>query len=57
VAFATLTGTPIAGALISADNGGYKYAILFGVVSMFLGAAFLIYARIARAGTKLMIKT
>jgi len=57
VGFATLTGTPIAGALISRDNGGYTGAILFSGVSMFLGGAFLIWARIARVGPKIMIKS
>ena len=57
VSFATLTGAPIAGALISRDNGGYTFAILFSGVSMFLGAAFLIGARIARVGLKVNKRT
>lgn len=56
VGFATLTGTPIAGALISKDNGGYVYAITFSGVSMFLGGAFLVAARMARVGLKIMKK-
>ena len=56
VSFAILTGTPIAGALISRDNGDYTYAIVFSGVVMCGGAAFLISSRIARAGTKIMAK-
>jgi hypothetical protein len=47
-----LTGTPIAGALISHDHGGFKYAIIFAASTMFAGSAFLVLARIARVGTK-----
>jgi len=57
ISFATLTGTPIAGALISKDNGGYVYAIIFSGVSMFLGGAFLVAARTARVGVKILKKT
>ena len=56
ISFATLTGTPIAGALISKDNGGYVYAIIFSGVSMFLGGAFLVAARVAKVGVKVMTK-
>ena len=55
--FATLTGTPIAGALISKNNGDYTYAILFSGLGMFIGSAFLISARVARVGTKIMKKS
>lgn len=57
MAFATLTGTPIAGALISKDNGGYTYAIIFSGLSIFIGTAFLISARVVRVGTKILIKS
>jgi len=56
IGFATLTGTPIAGALISRDNGGYTYAIVFSGVSMFLGSALLIVSRVVRVGPKLRAK-
>ena len=56
ISFATLTGTPIAGALISKDNGGYVYPIIFSGVSMFLGGAFLVAARVAKVGVKVMTK-
>jgi hypothetical protein len=56
ISFATLTGTPIAGALISHDNGGFKYAIIFAASTMFAGSAFLVLARIARVGTKVIKK-
>jgi hypothetical protein len=47
-----LTGTPIAGALISHDNGGFKYAIIFAASTIFAGSIFLVLARIARVGIK-----
>ena len=56
MSFAVLTGTPIAGALISHDEGGYTYAIIFAGVTMFAGGAILIFSRIARVGTKFAVK-
>jgi hypothetical protein len=56
MSFAVLTGTPIAGALISHDNGGYTYAIIFAGATMFAGGAILVFSRIARVGTKFAVK-
>jgi hypothetical protein len=56
VSFATLTGTPIAGALISRDGGGYTDAIIFSGVVMFAGGAFILASRIAKVGPKIMVK-
>ena len=56
IAFATLTGTPIAGALISRDNGGYVYATVFSGVSMLIGAVLILASRVAKVGLKLKAK-
>lgn len=56
VAFAVLTGPPIAGALIQQNNGGYLYMQLFAGLSMSLGCAMLVAARVAKAGWALRIK-
>ena len=53
ISFAMLTGAPIGGALISHDDGGYTYAIIFSGVCTFVGTAFFVLARIARVGTEL----
>lgn len=57
VAFSLLTGTPIAGALISRDNGGYAFAIVFSAVSMIVGFALITAGRIAKVGPQIMVKT
>jgi MFS family permease len=57
ISFATLTGTPIAGALISKDDGGYTSAILFSAITMIAAAVFMIFARISRVGFKIKQKT
>ena len=56
MSFAVLTGTPIAGALISHDNGDYTSAIIFAGVTMFAGAGFLVFSRIARVGKRFAVK-
>ncbi|KAL8934069.1 MAG: hypothetical protein Q9211_005420 [Gyalolechia sp. 1 TL-2023] len=57
VAFASLTGSPIAGALIQAGDGTYLGAQLWAASSMLLGAAALTVARIGRTGFVLRAKT
>jgi hypothetical protein len=52
VSFAVLTGTPIAGALIAHDNGGFTYAIIFGAAVMITASVWLTLSRIARVGTR-----
>jgi hypothetical protein len=56
VAFATLTGSPIAGALIQASGGDYLAAQMWAASSMFLGAVALIFARLKRTGWELKVK-
>lgn len=57
VAFASLTGSPIAGALIQADGGTYLGAQIWGATSMLLGAVALTVARVGRTGLVLQAKT
>lgn len=45
VAFACLTGPPLAGALIERDNGSYTYACAWGGTSLILGSVFVMGAR------------
>lgn len=53
VSFASLTGTPLAGALIQKDNGGYLYAQMFAGSSMLLGCLILMTARSTTVGWKI----
>jgi MFS family permease len=50
VSFAALTGSPIAGALVQADNGNYLYMQMFMGSSITLGMVLLIVARVHRFG-------
>lgn len=56
VSIATLTGPPLAGALVAADNGKYLYAQIWGGCCMFLGGSLLIAARTAKVGLRLKAK-
>ncbi|KAJ6002516.1 hypothetical protein N7451_005063 [Penicillium sp. IBT 35674x] len=53
VSIASLTGPPIAGALIDIHGGQYLYAQLFGGTSMVLGCLLLIVARYCKCGMNL----
>lgn len=55
-AFASLTGGPVAGALIQADGGTYLGAQIWGATTMLLGAAAWTIARIWRTGFVLRTK-
>jgi MFS family permease len=48
VSFATLTGNPIAGAIIAADGGRYNGAQAFTGASLLIGASFIFAARLVR---------
>lgn len=50
VSFAVLTGPPIAGALITAADGGYIYAQMFAATSIAIGMGFMLAARITQTG-------
>ena len=54
--FATLTGPPIAGALIQKGNGSYLYAQIFAATAMGAGCAMVGAARWATVGWKLRMK-
>ena len=56
VGFAVLTGPAICGALITKDGGNYLYAQLFSASSLVLGCCFLIAARYATVGWKLLAR-
>uniref|UniRef100_A0A060TIU0 ARAD1D49390p n=1 Tax=Blastobotrys adeninivorans TaxID=409370 RepID=A0A060TIU0_BLAAD len=45
VSFAALTGSPIAGALVAEDNGGYLYAQLFAGTCMLIGTVLMFLSR------------
>ena len=51
-----LTGPPIAGLLITRDNGGYVYAQAFAASSMLLGFFLLCGARFVVTGKVLFYK-
>ncbi|KAK4937662.1 hypothetical protein LTR10_021735 [Elasticomyces elasticus] len=55
-AIGALTGSPIGGALISRDNGGYLYMQLFGGCCCIVGVLFFLAARINIAGLELKKK-
>ncbi|KAI0096702.1 MFS monocarboxylate transporter [Nemania sp. FL0031] len=50
VAFATLTGSPIADAIVQASGGSYLGAQLWAASSMLLGAMALVVARVIKVG-------
>ena len=50
VSWAALTGSPIAGALIAHNNGGYIGVQIFGGVVIFVGALFFIASRHVQVG-------
>ncbi|KAI8626144.1 MFS monocarboxylate transporter [Xylariaceae sp. FL1651] len=50
VAFASLTGSPIGGAIVQASGGNYLGAQLYAASSMLLGAGALTIARICKTG-------
>jgi hypothetical protein len=56
LAFCTLTGAPIAGALIDAEGGSFLAVQVFGGTSMLLGTVILIMARAAKSGWVVMKK-
>ncbi|RDW57781.1 MFS monocarboxylate transporter-2 [Coleophoma crateriformis] len=56
VAFANLSGPPIAGALIRKANGGYLYAFVFAGTCLCLGTIFSIICRIVKGGFVLRVK-
>lgn len=56
VSFATLSGSPLAGALIQRDHGKYLYAQIFAGTCMFAGFIASVFARVAKVGRKIRTK-
>jgi predicted MFS family arabinose efflux permease len=56
VSFATLTGPPLAGALIQQGHGKYLYAEMWAGASMIAGFLTLVAAKIAKAGWNPFLK-
>jgi len=56
LAFATLTGPPIAGALIVNDGGGYRTAQIWGGTVILLGSLTVGAARVYETGLRVRIK-
>lgn len=56
IAFATLTGTPIAGALITAYGGDYLNMEMFAASLLIVGALFLVAARLSKSGMKIAVR-
>jgi MFS family permease len=54
--FALLIGNPLAGALISADNGKYLGAQIYAGGTLMVGVVSLAAARLARTGWKLCVR-
>ncbi|KAF2088673.1 MFS general substrate transporter [Saccharata proteae CBS 121410] len=53
VGVASLTGSPIGGALIEEDGNRYLYAQMFAGATMIVGSAVLVAARVSRTGWRL----
>ncbi|KAF1814914.1 MFS transporter, MCP family, solute carrier family 16, member 10 [Eremomyces bilateralis CBS 781.70] len=56
LSFASLLGAPIGGALLTADDGGYRWAQVWAGLSTFVGACLIVSARIWRYGWALKVK-
>jgi MFS family permease len=52
VSIAVLTGSPIAGALVSVDNGNYGYLEIFAGATMCGGAVLVVFTRVVKGGFK-----
>ena len=56
LAFATLTGPPIAGALIEKEGGGYRTAQAWGGTVILLGSLTVGAARLYETGLRIKVK-
>ncbi len=56
ISFATLTGSPIAGVLLAKGNGSYLYVQLFAGLTMMLGTAAVVGARVCKYGFALQVR-
>jgi predicted MFS family arabinose efflux permease len=51
-----LIGSPVAGAIVNSQHGGFSGLIIFGGTTMLVGSAFAIWSRTALVGFKLKAK-
>ncbi|KAI1109315.1 MFS general substrate transporter [Nemania sp. NC0429] len=56
VAFATLAGPPIAGAIIDSSGGRYLYAQIYAGLTILVASGFFVAARYSKTGPHLMVK-
>ncbi|KAJ4159992.1 uncharacterized protein LMH87_007927 [Akanthomyces muscarius] len=56
ISFASLTGPPIAGVLLEKGNGSYLYVQLFAGLTMMLGTAAVLGARVRKYGLALQVR-
>ena len=54
ISLAALTGTPVGGAIIKKEGGGYLGAQLFAAATVFVGGCFMVGARYAKVGWKVV---
>ena len=55
-AFGALIGSPIAGAIVNAQNGGYSGLIIFSGVNLIVGTVMAIFSRQSLVGVKFLTK-
>jgi MFS family permease len=51
-----LIGSPIAGAIVNSQNGGFSGLIIFSGVTLLIGTVFAIFSRTAQVGLTLKVK-
>ncbi|KAI0157869.1 monocarboxylate permease-like protein [Hypoxylon sp. FL1284] len=54
--FGVLFGSPIAGAIVAAQDGGYSGLKIFCGVALLVGAVFMIFSRVHLVGPRLLVK-
>lgn len=54
--FGVLTGSPIAGAIVSDQHGGFSGLKIFGGICLLLSAVFVIFSRTVQVGMKAKVK-
>ena len=55
-AIGVLTGSPIAGAIVNRQHGGYSGLIIFAGVNLLVGTVFAVMSRATQVGYKIMAK-
>jgi len=54
--FGALIGSPIAGAIVTSQNGSFSGLKIFAGVNLLAGAAFVVFSRVYQAGWGVMKK-